>query len=98
MRAGDPTCGGTSSCRRTSVGVITESVRPPPDRGGVRNHAAISRGTHMIRSIRAFGVLVVGTALASSATAGQGNQLPPGPHFMLNVIAFDAGNCPAGDF
>jgi len=52
----------------------------------------------MIRSIRAFGVIVVGIALASSAAAGQGNNLPPGPHFMLNVIAFDAGNCPAGDF
>jgi hypothetical protein len=52
----------------------------------------------MIRSIQLLGVLVVGTALASPAVAGQGNNLPPGPHFMLNVIAFDAGNCPAGDF
>jgi hypothetical protein len=30
------------------------------------------------------------------ATAGQGNNLPSGPRYMLNVIAFD--NCPAGDF
>jgi hypothetical protein len=28
--------------------------------------------------------------------AGQGNNLPSGPRYMLNVIAFD--NCPAGDF
>ncbi len=28
--------------------------------------------------------------------AGTGNNLPPGPRYMLNVIAFD--NCPAGDF
>jgi hypothetical protein len=30
------------------------------------------------------------------AMAGQGNNLPSGPRYMLNVIAFD--NCPAGDF
>ena len=52
----------------------------------------------MIRSIHAFGVLAVGLMIASQAVAGQGNGLPPGPHFMLNVIAFDAGHCPAGDF
>lgn len=51
----------------------------------------------MIRSI-AFGVLAVSLTLASRAVAGQGNNLPPGPHFMLNVIAYDAGHCPAGDF
>src|SRR4029450_426809 len=28
--------------------------------------------------------------------AGQGHNLPSGPRYMLNVIAFD--NCPAGDF
>jgi len=32
----------------------------------------------------------------SIALAGIGNNLPPGPRYMLNVIAFD--NCPAGDF
>ena len=52
----------------------------------------------MIRSIQAVGALWAAVALASPAAAGQGNHLPPGPHFMLNVIAFDAGNCPAGDF
>ena len=30
--------------------------------------------------------------------AGNGNGLPPGSRFMLNVIAFDKNNCPAGDF
>lgn len=30
------------------------------------------------------------------AVAGNGNNLPPGPRYMLNVIAYD--NCPAGDF
>jgi len=52
----------------------------------------------MIRVIRAFGLLAVSLTLATQAVAGQGNNLPPGPHFMLNVIAFNAGNCPAGDF
>src|SRR5262245_33444264 len=40
-------------------------------------------------------VLLLATA---TAPAGQGNGLPPGARFMLNVIAFDAGHCPAGDF
>jgi len=31
-----------------------------------------------------------------SALAGNGNGLPPGPRFMLNVIAFD--QCPSGEF
>lgn len=31
-----------------------------------------------------------------SALAGNGNDLPSGPRFMLNVIAFD--QCPSGDF
>src|SRR5215471_732797 len=52
----------------------------------------------MIRSIEAFAGLVVSLTFASHAVAGQGNGLPPGPHFMLNVIAYDAGHCPAGDF
>jgi hypothetical protein len=34
--------------------------------------------------------------LASSAFAGNGNALPPGPRYNLQVIAYD--NCPAGDF
>ena len=33
---------------------------------------------------------------SSISFAGNGNTLPPGPRYMLNVIAFD--NCPAGDF
>ena len=37
--------------------------------------------------------LVYGIALA-----GNGNGLPPGPRYMLNVIAYDKDNCPAGDF
>ena len=43
-------------------------------------------------------VLVLSLTLISSiALAGEkGNGLPPGPRYMLNVIAFD--NCPAGDF
>lgn len=32
----------------------------------------------------------------SISFAGNGNNLPPGPRYMLNVIAFD--NCPNGDF
>ena len=32
----------------------------------------------------------------SISLAGNGNNLPSGPRYMLNVIAFD--NCPAGDF
>jgi len=43
-------------------------------------------------------VLVLSLTLISSiALAGEkGNGLPPGPRYMLNVIAFD--KCPAGDF
>ena len=36
------------------------------------------------------------TLIYGIALAGNGNLLPPGPRYMLNVIAFD--NCPAGDF
>jgi hypothetical protein len=36
------------------------------------------------------------TLLSGIALAGNGNDLPSGPRYMLNVIAFD--NCPAGDF
>jgi len=32
----------------------------------------------------------------SISLAGNANNLPSGPRYMLNVIAFD--NCPAGDF
>jgi len=38
-------------------------------------------------------MIILGYGLAF---AGNGNNLPPGPRYMLNVIAFD--NCPAGDF
>src|SRR5512139_34792 len=43
-------------------------------------------------------VLVLSLTLSYSIVlAGdKGNGLPPGPRYMLNVIAFD--NCPAGDF
>lgn len=37
-------------------------------------------------------ILIYGIAIAGE----NGNGLPPGPRYMLNVIAFD--NCPAGDF
>lgn len=46
----------------------------------------------MIRFIESFGVLAGSLARASHAAAGQGNGLPPGPHFLLNVIAYDAGH------
>src|SRR5262245_9248898 len=39
--------------------------------------------------------LLIGAA-SSTAWAGNGNGLPPGPRYNLQVIAFD--NCPAGDF
>ena len=48
-----------------------------------------------------FSVLAGGLMLSlayGTALAGEGNGLPPGQRFMLNVIAFDADNCPAGDF
>jgi hypothetical protein len=38
------------------------------------------------------------TLIYSISLAGNGNLLPPGPRYMLNVIAFDKDNCPAGDF
>ncbi len=41
-------------------------------------------------------VLLSFALYCSIAVAGNGNNLPPGPRYMLNVIAFD--NCPAGDF
>ena len=43
--------------------------------------------------ILAAGAMV---AFAGGAFAGNGNSLPSGPRFMLNIIAYD--NCPAGDF
>jgi len=49
-----------------------------------------------------FSILVGGLVLSlgyGTALAGlKGNGLPPGPRYMLNVIAFDKDNCPAGDF
>jgi hypothetical protein len=36
------------------------------------------------------------TLMSGVALAGNGNDLPSGPRYMLNVIAYD--NCPAGDF
>lgn len=45
--------------------------------------------------IVAIGAVLMG-AIASTAWAGKGNSLPPGPRYNLQVIAFD--NCPAGDF
>ncbi|MCC4263927.1 hypothetical protein LL240_05590 [Oceanimonas baumannii] len=41
-------------------------------------------------------LLVAGTIASPLALAGNGNGLPPGERFVLNVIAFD--QCPAGDF
>lgn len=41
-------------------------------------------------------ILLSVTLNCAIAVAGQGNNLPSGPRYMLNVIAFD--NCPAGDF
>lgn len=44
-----------------------------------------------------FVAILLSFALSYTSTmAGQGNNLPSGPRYMLNVIAFD--NCPAGDF
>ena len=44
-----------------------------------------------------FVAVLLSFTLSSGVTmAGQGNNLPSGPRYMLNVIAFD--NCPAGDF
>ncbi len=43
----------------------------------------------------AIGAVLMGVA-SSAAWAGTGNNLPPGPRYNLQVIAFD--NCPAGDF
>ncbi len=41
-------------------------------------------------------ILLSFTFIYGFAIAGEGNGLPSGPRYMLNVIAFD--NCPAGDF
>ena len=50
----------------------------------------------LFTSVLALGItLSLGFGIAS---AGNGNGLPPGPRYMLNVIAFDKNNCPAGDF
>jgi hypothetical protein len=44
-----------------------------------------------------FVIVLLSLALfCGGAVAGNGNNLPSGPRYMLNVIAFD--NCPAGDF
>jgi hypothetical protein len=48
---------------------------------------------------KALSVFVLALSLSlicGIALAGNGNGLPSGPRYMLNVIAFD--NCPAGDF
>lgn len=47
------------------------------------------------RKYVALGAALMGVAI-SAAWAGNGNNLPPGPRYNLQVIAFD--NCPAGDF
>jgi len=41
-------------------------------------------------------ILLSFTLIYGFAMAGQGNNLPSGPRYMLNVIAYD--KCPAGDF
>lgn len=41
-------------------------------------------------------VVALAIFVATPAFAGNGNKLPPGPRYMLNVIAYD--NCPNGDF
>ena len=43
-------------------------------------------------------LLFVLMIISGIAYAGQGNNLPPGPRYMLNVIAYDKDHCPAGDF
>src|SRR5262245_17878166 len=43
----------------------------------------------------AVGAMLMG-AFASTAWAGNGNGIPSGPRYNLQVIAYD--NCPAGDF
>ena len=48
------------------------------------------------RMLSMSAVLVVSAFALAPARAGVGNGLPPGPRFMLNVIAYQ--NCPAGDF
>ena len=50
----------------------------------------------LLTSLFALGLtLFLGCGIA---LAGNGNGLPPGPRYMLNVIAFDKDHCPAGDF
>lgn len=50
----------------------------------------------MKKSICLLTVLLSLTLIYDIAVAGNGNNLPPGRRYVLNVIAFD--NCPAGDF
>lgn len=53
----------------------------------------------MIRRVTVLAfALLVAAALGAPAAAGQGNGLPPGKRFVLNVIAFDGEHCPDGDF
>ena len=49
-----------------------------------------------MKKIFCFVAILLSVTLNYAAMAGQGNNLPSGPRYMLNVIAFD--NCPAGDF
>jgi len=50
----------------------------------------------MKKAICSMTILLCFTFNSASTMAGQGNNLPSGPRYMLNVIAFD--NCPTGDF
>jgi len=50
----------------------------------------------MKKSLSVLVLVLSLTLIYSIALAGNGNNLPSGPRYMLNVIAFD--NCPAGDF
>lgn len=50
----------------------------------------------MKKSIYFVTILSSLTLVYGIAVGGNGNNLPSGPRYMLNVIAFD--NCPAGDF
>jgi hypothetical protein len=53
-----------------------------------------------MKKILAFTLVLALTLIFTygMAFAGNGNGLPPGPRYMLNVKAFDPDNCPAGDF
>src|SRR5262245_5417203 len=46
-------------------------------------------------NIVAMAAVLMGV-VSSTAWAGKGNNLPPGPRYNIQVIAFD--NCPAGGF